>query len=57
MSSFPSISTYANSTYLINLPNVILVIEIGILDLISPKQIVMALPNIGTKAKNPIHAP
>ena len=44
-------------TYLINLPNVILVIEIGMFDLISPKQMVMALPNIGTKAKKPIHAP
>ena len=43
-------------TYLINLPNVILVIEIGILDLIRPKQMVMALPSIGTKAKKPIHA-
>ena len=36
---------------------VILSIEIGILALVKPKTMVMALPNSGRKAKNPIRAP
>ena len=36
---------------------VILSIEIGILALVKPKTMVMALPNSGRKAKNPIQAP
>ena len=36
---------------------VILSIEIGILALVKPKTMVMALPNSGRKAKNPIQTP
>lgn len=36
---------------------VMLMVEMMILALVSPSTIVMALPNIGMKAKKPIQAP
>ena len=44
-------------TYLKILPIVMLKIDIGTLARIRPSRMVMALPRMGRKAKNPIHAP
>lgn len=43
--------------YLSTLPMVMLRMEIGMLALVNPNTMVMALPNRGRKAKNPIQAP
>ena len=53
----PHIRMYASIAYLMNFPNVMLITDIIMFALISPRHMVMALPSIGTKAKNPIHAP
>ena len=48
---------YIKTTYLKILPMVMLKIDIGTLARIRPSRMVMALPRMGRKAKNPIHAP
>ena len=48
---------YTSKTYLNTFPMVMLMVEMMMLALVSPNTMVMALPNIGMKAKKPIQAP
>ena len=48
---------YTKRIYLSTFPMVMLMVEMMILALVRPSTMVMALPNIGMKAKKPIQAP
>lgn len=47
---------YTSKTYLSTFPMVMLMVEMMMLALVRPNTMVIALPNIGMKAKKPIQA-